>query len=111
MSSTLNLSYNTDTNKLIIPEYGRNVQKMINHAVKIEQREERNKAAKVIIKVMDLINPNTRNNNSEEHGQKLWAHLLIISNFELESSSSIIEVNINVPPDKPLKKLYSDRSG
>ena len=64
MSSTLNLSYNTDTNKLIIPEYGRNVQKMINHAVKIEQREERNKAAKVIIKVMDLINPNTRNNNS-----------------------------------------------
>ena len=100
MSSTLNLSYNTDTNKLIIPEYGRNVQKMINHAVKIEQREERNKAAKVIIKVMDLINPNTRNYNSEEHGQKLWAHLHIISNFELDVDS---------PFKKPKKELYHSK--
>ena len=100
MSSTLNLSYNTDTNKLVIPEYGRNVQKMINHAVKIEEREERNKAAKVIIKVMDLINPNTRNNNSEEHGQKLWAHLIIISNFELDVDS---------PFKKPEKELYHSK--
>ena len=65
MSSTLDLSYNTDTNKLLIPEYGRNVEKMVQHAVKIQDRNQRNKAAKVIIKVMDLINPNTKNNNSE----------------------------------------------
>ena len=100
MSSTLNLAYNTDTKKLVIPEYGRNVQKMVNHAVKIEQRDERNKAAKVIIEVMDLINPNTRNNNSEEHGQKLWAHLHIISNFELDVDS---------PFKKPEKELYHSK--
>ena len=83
MNSSLELSYNTDTTKLVIPEYGRNIQKMVRHAIKIENNEERNKAAKVIIKVMDLINPNTRNSNSEEHAQKLWAHLHIISTSNL----------------------------
>ena len=100
MSSTLDLSYNTDTNKLIIPEYGRNVQKMVQHAVKIQDRDQRNKAAKVIIKVMDLINPNIKNNNSAEHGQKLWAHLHIISNFELDVES---------PYKKPNKELYQSK--
>ena len=100
MSSTLDLSYNTDTNKLIIPEYGRNVQKMVQHAIKIQDRDQRNKAAKVIIKVMDLINPNTKNNNSEEHGHKLWAHLHIISNFELDVES---------PYKKPNKELYQSK--
>ena len=100
MSSTLDLSYNTDTNKLLIPEYGRNVQKMVQHAVKIQDRDQRNKSAKVIIKVMDLINPNTKNNNSEEHEQKLWAHLHIISNFELDVES---------PYKKPNKELYQSK--
>ena len=71
MSSTLNLSYNTDINKLIIPEYGRNVQKNDKSCSKIEEREERNKAAKAIIKVMDLINQ-IGNNTPEEHNKKLW---------------------------------------
>ena len=49
---------------------------------------------------MDLINPNTKNNNSEEHGHKLWAHLHIISNFELDVES---------PYKKPNKELYQSK--
>ena len=100
MRTSLELAYNTDTTKLVIPEYGRNIQKMVQHAIKIDNNEERNKAAKVIIKVMDLINPNTRNSNSEEHAQKLWAHLHIISNFEL---------NVDSPYKKPEKELYHSK--
>ena len=100
MKTSLELAYNTDTIKLVIPEYGRNIQKMVQHAIKIDNNEERNKAAKVIIKVMDLINPNNRNSNSEEHSQKLWAHLHIISNFEL---------NIDSPYKKPEKELYHSK--
>ena len=100
MRSSLELAYNTDTTKLIIPEYGRNIQKMVQHAIKIEDPEQRNKSANVIIKVMDLINPNTNNSNSEEHAQKLWAHLHIISNFELEVES---------PYKKPEKELYQSK--
>ena len=100
MRSSLELAYNTDTTKLVIPEYGRNIQKMVQHAIKIEDTEQRNKSANVIIKVMDLINPNTNNSNSEEHAQKLWAHLHIISNFELEVES---------PYKKPEKELYQSK--
>ena len=100
MKTSLELAYNTDTTKLVIPEYGRNIQKMVQHAIKIDNNEERNKAAKVIIKVMDLINPNNRNSNSEEHSQKLWAHLHIISNFEL---------NVDSPYKKPEKELYHSK--
>ena len=64
MTSSLDLAYNTDLENLIIPEYGRNIHKMVEHAKKIEDREERNKCVKAIVKVMDLINPNTRNNNN-----------------------------------------------
>ena len=100
MRSSLELAYNTDTKKLVIPEYGRNIQKMVQHAINIEDTEQRNKSANVIIKVMDLINPNTNNSNSEEHAQKLWAHLHIISNFELEVES---------PYKKPEKELYQSK--
>jgi hypothetical protein len=100
MRSSLELAYNTDTTKLVIPEYGRNIQKMVQHAIKIEDTEQRNKSANVIIKVMDLINPNTNHSNSEEHAQKLWAHLHIISNFELEVES---------PYKKPEKESYQSK--
>ena len=98
MKTSLELAYNTDTTKLVIPEYGRNIQKMVQHAIKIDNNEERNKAAKVIIKVMDLINPNTRNSNSEEHAQKLWAHLHIISNFELNVDSLLQKARKRIIP-------------
>lgn len=101
MTSSLDLAYNTDLENLMIPEYGRNIHKMVEHAKKIEDREKRNKCVKAIVKVMDLINPNTRNNNnSEEHQQKLWSHLFIISNFDLD---------VDTPYEKTSKNSYQSR--
>ena len=52
-----NIQYNTERNKLIIPEYGRHLQKMVDHAIAIEDEAERNKVAKAIIDVMGNLNP------------------------------------------------------
>jgi hypothetical protein len=82
MGNILELAYNTEAPKMVIPEYGRNVQKMIDHAIKIEDKEERNKCAKAIVQVMGQINQQLKEH--EDVNQKLWSHLLIMSNFKLE---------------------------
>lgn len=69
-----NIEYNTEREKLIIPEYGRHMQKMINHTVTIEDREERNKVAKSIIAVMGNLQPHLRDVPEFQH--KLWDQLL-----------------------------------
>lgn len=69
----------------MISEYGRNIQRMIEHAMTIENREERNKAAKAIIGVMGQLNPHLRDINDFTH--KLWDHLFIISDFQLDVDS------------------------
>lgn len=79
------LSYNTQRSAMHIPEYGRNVQKMINFAKGIEDREERNKAAQAIIDVMGQLNPHLRDIDDYKH--KLWTHLFVMSNFELDVDS------------------------
>lgn len=76
------LEYNTEREKLIIPEYGRHLQKMINHAVSIENREERNKVARSIIAVMGNLQPHLRDVPEFQH--KLWDQLHIMSNFKLD---------------------------
>jgi len=77
--------YNTQRAKLIIPEYGRNIQKMIEYTIKIEDKEERNKAARAIISIMGNLNPHLRDVADFKH--KLWDHLFIISDFKLEIDS------------------------
>lgn len=79
------LEYNTERDLMVIPEYGRNVQNMIGVALTIEDKEERNKCAQAIIKVMGQLNPHLR--DVEDFNHKLWAHLFIMSNFELEVDS------------------------
>jgi len=79
------LEYNTQKATLVIPEYGRNVQNMIAHCKTIESREERNNCAQAIIKVMGQLNPHLR--DIEDFNHKLWAHLFIMSNFELDVDS------------------------
>lgn len=79
------LSYNTERAQLYIPEYGRNVQNMINYAKQIESREERNLAARAIIDVMGQLNPHLR--DVEDYTHKLWTHLFIMSNFEIDVDS------------------------
>lgn len=80
-----NLEYNTERSPLHIPEYGRHFQKMVDHAVSIEDRDERNKVAKSIISVMGNLQPHLRDVPDFQH--KLWDQLFIMSNFELDVDS------------------------
>ncbi len=79
------LEYNTEREHLIIPEYGRHLQKMINHAKSLETKEERNKVAKSIIAVMGNLQPHLRDVPDFQH--KLWDQLFIMSDFELDADS------------------------
>ncbi|HZL09890.1 MAG TPA: DUF4290 domain-containing protein [Prolixibacteraceae bacterium] len=76
------MDYNSDRSKLPIPEYGRNLQNMVYHIMTIEDRNERNRAARTIIDVMGTMYPYLRDINDFKH--KLWDHLAIMSNFELD---------------------------
>lgn len=87
-----NCEYNTQRGNLLIAEYGRNVQKMVNIALTIEDREKRNKAANNIVSVMALLNPAVREVADYKH--KLWDHLFIISDFKLDVDSPF------PPPEK-----------
>ena len=79
------LEYNAERSHLIIPEYGRHLQKLIDQASQIEDKEERNKAAKYIIQVMGSLNPHLRDVLDFQH--KLWDQLFIMSDFKLDVDS------------------------
>jgi len=74
--------YNTQRKRMALPEYGRNVQKMVDHIKTIENREERNRAARTIIQIMGNLNPHLRDEGDFKH--KLWDHLALIADFELD---------------------------
>lgn len=76
------LLYNTERVKLHIPEYGRNVQKMVDYLKTIEDREKRNEQAVAVVKVMEILNPAVHLQEDYEH--KLWDHLYVISGFDLD---------------------------
>ena len=80
-----NLEYNSERQHLIIPEYGRHLQKLIDQATAIEDDVERNKAAKYIIQVMGSLNPHLRDVPDFQH--KLWDQLFIMSDFRLIADS------------------------
>lgn len=91
-----NLEYNTVRENLIIPEYGRHIQKMINYASSRVTKEERNKLANAIISVMGNLQPHLRDVPDFQH--KLWDQLFIMSNFKLDADS---------PFEKPSKEILS----
>lgn len=80
-----NLDYNTSRKKLVMPEYGRNVLKMIEDLKKVEDRNKRNEQARAIVKVMESLNPQVHSQEDYEH--KLWDHLFIIAGFDLDIDS------------------------
>ena len=88
-----NLEYNTIREDLIIPEYGRHIQKMIHHASSQKSKDERNKIAKSIISVMGNLQPHLRDVSDFQH--KLWDQLFIMSDFNLDVDS---------PFEKPKKE-------
>ena len=79
------LLYNTERVKLWMPEYGRNVQKMVDYLKTIEDRDKRNEQARAIVRVMEILNPQVHVQENWE--QKLWDHLHIISGFDLDVDS------------------------
>lgn len=79
------LEYNTEREHLIIPEYGRHLQKMINYAKSRETKEERNKVAKAIISVMGNLQPHLRDVPDFQH--KLWDQLFIMADFDIDVDS------------------------
>jgi len=76
------MDYNSSRSKLALPEYGRNLQNMVNHIMTIEDRNERNRAARTIIDIMGMMYPYLRDINDFKH--KLWDHLAIMTNFQLD---------------------------
>lgn len=76
------LEYNSQQKQLVLPEYGRNVQQMVDHCLTIEDREERTRCAHTIINIMGNLVPHLRDIDDFKH--KLWDHLAIMSNFKLD---------------------------
>lgn len=95
---TCKLLYNTERVKLWMPEYGRNVQKMVDFLKTIEDRQKRNEQAKAIVKVMEILNPHVHVQENWE--QKLWDHLHIISGFDLD---------IDAPYPAPTQEHFYER--
>ena len=79
------MEYSTNRNKLILPEYGRNIQKMVEYASGIEDKEKRNMAAQEIINIMGNMNPHLRDINDFKH--KLWDQLMLMSDFKIDIES------------------------
>ncbi|MDD2474636.1 MAG: DUF4290 domain-containing protein [Dysgonamonadaceae bacterium] len=76
------MEYNTQLKKLILPEYGRNIQNMVNYCVDLEDKEQRTKCANSLIDIMGNMFPHLRNVNDFKH--ILWDHLAIMSDFKLD---------------------------
>ncbi|MBL1231670.1 MAG: hypothetical protein CMD31_11075 [Flavobacteriales bacterium] len=100
--------YNTRRPKMVIPEYGRNIQKMIDHAMTVENKEERNKIANAIISVMGQLNPHLRDIADFKH--KLWDHLFIISDFKLDVDSPYPLPDREAIAKKPEKLAYPENN-
>lgn len=95
------LNYNTQLKKLVLPEYGRNIQQMVDHCLTIEDREERTRCAYSIINTMGNLFPMLR--DVEDFKHKLWDHLAIMADFRLDIDypyEVIRPENLNTRPEK-----------
>ncbi len=103
-----NLEYNAERPHLIIPEYGRHLQKLIDLAVVIKDDVERNKAAKYIIQVMGNLNPHLRDVPDFQH--KLWDQIFIMSDFKLVADSPYPIPTRDVINLKPERLAYPQKN-
>jgi len=102
------MEYNTTRELIPITEYGRNVKKMIDYTITVEDREKRNRLAKVIVNVMSQLNPQMRDNVEFKH--KLWDHLFILSDFKLDIDSPFpvpSKIDIDHKPEKISYPTYN----
>ena len=92
------MDYNTQREKLILPEYGRHVQKMIEQVKAIEDKEKRSEQMRAVVQVMGLLNPQIRELNDYRH--KLWDHAQVIGGFDLD---------IDAPYPAPTPQQFEER--
>lgn len=92
------MDYNTNRKKMSLPEYGRNIQNMVDYLMTIEDRDKRNRSAQTVIDVMGNLFPHLRDVAEFKH--KLWDHLAIMSDFQLD---------IDYPYDPPSPDILTER--
>lgn len=92
------MDYNSNRKKLALPEYGRNIQNMVDYLMTIEDRDKRNKSAQSVIDVMGNLYPYLRDVPEFKH--KLWDHLAIMSDFKLD---------IDYPYDPPSPDILTEK--
>ncbi|HLF47049.1 MAG TPA: DUF4290 domain-containing protein [Chitinophagaceae bacterium] len=101
------MEYNTTRNEMVMREYGRHIQKMIEHLLTIEEPERRQKNAYAVIELMGFLNPHLK--NVEDFRHKLWDHLFLISDFKLEVTSPYPIPTRETLKGKPKPLPYPDR--
>lgn len=92
------MDYNSKRKKLALPEYGRNIQNMVDYLLTIEDRDKRNKSAQNVIDVMGNLYPYLRDVPEFKH--KLWDHLAIMADFKLD---------IDYPYDPPSPDILTEK--
>ena len=102
------MEYNTEREKIVISEYGRNIQVMIRHLMDIEDRRQRTEAAYFIVNVMAQMNPQVKESNDYMH--KLWDHLHIIANYELDVDGPYPKPTPEMQKQKPEHVGYQKNS-
>jgi hypothetical protein len=98
MTNDYDYDYNTSRSSLVLPEYGRNIQKMVDHVLAQSDKNERNRLAQALINVMGNLNPHLRDIHDFKH--KLWDHLAIMAKFELD---------IDYPYDVPVPETFQEK--
>ncbi|KAA6325411.1 hypothetical protein EZS27_025376, partial [termite gut metagenome] len=101
------MQYNTQQKKMPLPEYGRGIQNMVDHALTIEDRAKRQLCAKTIINIMGNMYPHFR--DAPEFAHKLWDHLAIMSDFKLDIDYPYDVIKKDNLITKPEKVPYSKK--
>ncbi len=101
------MDYNTKRKKLPMPEYGRNIQNMVDHLMTIENREKRNQSAQAVIDVMGNLYPYLR--DVAEYKHKLWDHIAIMSNFQLDIDYPYEPPSPDILTEKPRRVPYNQQ--
>lgn len=102
------MKYNTQRDKLVMPEYGRTVQNMIQHALTLENREDRQRCAETIVDIMSNMQPQLREQSDFRH--KLWDHLAFMSNYELDVDYPFAVTRLDEESAKPQPLNYPKKN-
>ncbi len=105
------LTYNSKLPSLVLPEYGRNIQQMVDHCLTIEDKDERTLCANSIVETMFKLFP--AQGDKQEYMRKLWDHLLIMSDFKLDIDLPFEPADMSERQEMPdrIAVPYGDRTG